>query len=173
VIPIAMMGGVFISATYENVKNYNKYIAVLVILILLYGSWIYAVEKIDTMKAVKSFIPGFFEGCKWVDKNTPEDSILVSVYGHQTAYQCNRVVFYGTDGPEIFLTNNDTAYQHLKLHGADYIFVIEGLISTANLSENYPLSFVQYLESNTTAYELVYDNREQYGQAGVRVYQVI
>ena len=60
----------------------------------------------------------------------------------------------------------------MKLNKINYVFIIEGLISLQEYAENYPLRFVQYIE-NSNKFKLVYDNRNIYGQAGVRIYQVL
>jgi hypothetical protein len=172
-IPISLIGGIFISNVFDWLKKHGTWVGVILIIIFLITTWFYGQQKLNTMEQVKQFIPGFFDGCKWVDKNTPQDSIVFSTYTHHVGYACNRRTAASVpDLPEMFLTYNDTAYEHMKAHGFDYVFIIQGLISQQEFSENYPVKFVQYIESSPH-YKLVYDNTKVYGQAGVKVYQVL
>ena len=61
---------------------------------------------------------------KWVRENTPEDSILLATYMYHTRYQCDRSVAISNDAEEIYLTNNETSYQHIKQNGINYIVIL-------------------------------------------------
>jgi 4-amino-4-deoxy-L-arabinose transferase-like glycosyltransferase len=171
-IGIVMIVGLFSYKLYDYIKNHNKYIGYLIIVIILISLLVYGQEKIDTMKVVKQFSPGFIEGCTWVKENTPTNSIVLATYAHHTKYQCNRPVALANDAEEVFLSNDDTSYQHLTQNGVDYILVLKGLISTQKLKEHYPLEFINYIE-NSNKFENVYDNTDIYGDSGVIIYKVI
>jgi 4-amino-4-deoxy-L-arabinose transferase-like glycosyltransferase len=171
VIPISIIVGLALQRTYEYFKKYNKYIAIGIVIILVIVMVSQAQEKINTMSQVKQFSPGFIEGCDWIKENTPEDAILFATYMHQTKYQCYRRVDIARDKEEILLSNNDTSYEHLKLNGINYLIILEGLITTQKLSENYPVEFVNYVEGSNK-FTLVYDNRPTRGTDGVRIYEI-
>ena len=172
VVPMAIISGIFISNAHEKIKKYNSMIAIFFIIILIASASYYGYEKITIMKQVKQFSPGFFDACDWVKENTPQDSIILTKFASRVAYQCDRKIGYIPHGPTVFLAYNDSSYEHMKLHGIDYVYIIEGLISNQELAEYYPYRFVQYIESSPH-FKLVYDNRNVYGVNGVRIYEVL
>jgi len=172
-IPMTMIGGIFISQIYEKINNFNAIVAAIFIIIFVFSVWVYGQEKLDAMVKVKQFIPGFFDGCDWIDKNTPEDSILFTAYDHRVGYGCNRrTAGNAPDKALMFLVYDDRSYDHMKDHGIDYVFIIEGLISPYELSENYPVKFIEYVDTSDK-FSMIYDNRNIYGKAGIRIYEVL
>jgi MFS family permease len=172
IIGMAAVSGIFLSKVYDHLRAKHLMIAMIIILLILPGVWYFGQEKLNTMQSVKSFSSGFFDACSWVQSNTPEDSLLLSIYAQQTAYACNRRVSTAIpDMAEIMLTNNETSYQHLKLHGYNYIFIMVGLISQTPYKESVPLAFYQYMESSQH-FVRVYDNTATFGNDGVLIYEV-
>jgi len=171
-IGLTGLAGIFLSRTYDWLKNKNVILAMIIIAIVVMGAFYTGQQKLNTMESVKGFSPGFFHACDWVESNTPSDSLLLSIYSQHTAYHCQRRVSTAIpDLNEILLTNDNTAYEHLTLHGYDYIFVMVGLISQEAYSEGYTYTFYEYL-STSDKYELVFDNTETYGQSGVLIFKV-
>ncbi len=142
--------------------------------ILLFSSlfWVFGQAKLDTMSGVKQFVPSFFEGCDWISKNTPQDSLIMSLWGN--AYHCKRDAAWSsmTDSPEIILSNNDTSYEHLKLNGFDYVFIQLFAVQQTPETGSIPAGFVNYM-SGSPHFEKVYDNTDRYGNNGVLVYRVL
>ena len=171
-IGIVILIGLLSHELYDYFKKYNKYFGYMIIIILLFSLWVYGQEKIDTMVVVKQFSPGFIDGCNWVEENTESDSVILSAYAYHTMYQCNRKSSIGKDAEEIYLTNNDISYEHMKSNGIDYILVMNGLISQQKLREFYPADFVNYLNVDKN-FENLYDNTNIYGQNGVTIYKVL
>jgi len=173
VIPIVMIAGIFVEDLFESLKKYSKAISMIFAILLLFSFLFYAQQKLDTMRNIKMFSSGFFEGCNWIKENTPENSIFFSIYAHHTMYYCNRKsISFLPDNAEIQLTNNDTAYEHLKLHGFDYVFIQEFTISNIAYREAISTSFLNYLEMSNKS-EKVYDNTNIYGNSGVRLYKLL
>ncbi|MFW9972924.1 MAG: ArnT family glycosyltransferase [Candidatus Odinarchaeota archaeon] len=173
VIPIAMIAGIFVEDIFKSLKKYGGVISIIFAILLLFSLLFYAQQKLDTMKNIKGFSAGFFEGCKWIKENTPKDSIFFSIYAHHTMYYCNREsISFLPDNAEIQLTNNDTAYEHLKLHGFDYVFIQDFTLSNTPYREAISTSFLNYLESSDK-FEKVYDNTNIYGNSGVRLYKLL
>jgi hypothetical protein len=173
VAPLAIIAGIFIGDLLEWMKKYSKFLGIIVVAAILVSPLLITQQKLDTMKGVKNFSEGFFKGCDWIEKNTPEDSILFSVYAHHTMYFCNRrSIRYLPDSEEIQISNNDTAYEHLKLHGFDYVFVQAFTLSYDAYSEVTTMDFLNYLE-NSDKFEKVLDNTNVYGNSGVILYKVL
>ncbi|MBU4124253.1 MAG: hypothetical protein KKI14_02205, partial [Nanoarchaeota archaeon] len=172
IIGMAALGGIFLSKAYDQIRTKSFMIAIIVILLILPGVWYFGQDKLNTMQNVKAFSTGFFDGCNWVEANTPSDSLLLSIYAQQTAYNCNRRVSTAIpDFAEITMNNNETSYQHLKLHGYDYVFVQVSLISQTPYLESIPIAFYQYMESSSH-FVKVYDNTATFGNDGVLIYEV-
>lgn len=173
VVPIAIIAGLFVADCYSYLKKYHIAIAVMFMVIFFVSVWFYGQEKINTMAQVKQFAPSFFEGCKWIKMSTPKNSTMLSLHAHPTAYNCDRAVQWELpDKGLILLTNNDTSYEHLKLHGIDYVYVQYFSLSAVAYGQTYPLAFVQYMESSDK-FKKVFDNSNVYGRSGVAVYQVL
>lgn len=173
VLALAAIAGIFLEDIFDAVKKYNKVLAIGIIALLLVSPLIVMQQKLETMKGVKSFSEGFFNGCDWIKKNTPTDSIIFSVYAHHTAYFCDRMsVRYLPDSEEIQISNNDTAYEHLKLHGIDYVYIQAFTISDKPYSEVTTLDFLNYLNSSDK-FEKILDNTNVYGNSGVILYKVL
>lgn len=173
---LAIIVGIFANDGFEFLKKlhvkFGVIIGIIFILLILYSLWVYGADKLNTMKQVKSFSAGFFEACNWVQKNTPKDSIIFSTYAQHVAYHCNRNSAVNLpDQGFIQLSNNDSAYEHLKLHGFNYVFVPRFTISIVPYSESISLKMLGYMDSSPH-FKKVYDNSDRY-QDYVLVYQAL
>ena len=171
---VALVAGLFMSDAYKWSVHKNRILAGFLILLFAVSFFAYGYEKLVTMTSVKAFAPGFFVGCDWIKANTPQDSLLFTIYAHHTAYQCDRANLGSgiPDKAEIQLTNNDTAYEHLKLHGFDYVFVQQFTVSQQSYYETITTDFLNYLETSPH-FKKVYDHTATYGNTGVRLYKVL
>ncbi len=173
VAPLALAGGAFVSELFSAAAKKHAALGAILLLIILFFSWPYGSEKLAVMGQVKQFVPGAIDACQWVKQNTPQDSILFATYGSQIRYQCDRKLGVARDAEEVMLGNESVSYEHLKLNGINYVFVINGLITQQKLQENYPLSFVQMME-NSTHFKKVYDNSDKFGpQLSARIFEVL
>ncbi|MDD5416740.1 MAG: glycosyltransferase family 39 protein [Candidatus Aenigmarchaeota archaeon] len=172
VIGMSALGGIFLAKSYDHIKQKNFAIALFLIIIILSGAWVFGQNKLNAMVSVKAFSTGFFDACDWVEKSTPEDSLLLSIYSQQTAYNCNRRVSTAIpDMAEVVLTNNEVSYEHLKMHGYNYVFVQVGLISQVPYEENVPYDFFNFMYTSPH-FEKVFDNTNVYGNGGVIIFKV-
>jgi len=163
----------FLGGVYDFVKRKTKILAILLVVILLVPVLPTAHSKLLTMKNVKSFVPGFFEGCDWIKMNTPEDSLIYTIYAHHTSYACNRKTFSSVPDQEIIqLAADNRSYEHLKLHGADYVYVQYFTVGEQPYRETTPVAFLQYMDSSPN-FEKVFDNTNTYGRAGVILYKIL
>lgn len=173
VIPFAMMTGFFVKNVYEKIKSKSKIFAIIFIAIFLLWTMSMTIGRSSEMYAVKQFSPGFFEACEWVKENTPDDSVLFTIYAHHAMYHCERMSRSGLpDKEEILLTDNYTSYEHLKLHGINYVFIPVFSVSEEKYKENFPIDFVRYLDASAE-FEKVLDNTQTYGANGVIIYKVL
>lgn len=173
---LAIIAGIFAGGGFDFLKRmhsrFGAVMGIIFILFILSSLWVYGADKLNTMKGVKSFSAGFFDACSWVDRNTPKDSFVFSTYAQHVAYHCNRNSTVNLpDQGFIQLSNNDSAYEHLKLHGFDYVFVPRFTISIVPYQESISLKMLGYLDSSDK-FKKVYDNSDRY-QDYVLVYKVL
>lgn len=175
-VSLAILAGIFANDGFDFLKKFRGKIGlvfgIIFIILVLSSLWIYGSDKINTMRSVKAFSPGFFDACSWVDRNTPKDSYVFSTYAQHIAYHCNRNST--TNLPDqgfIQLTNNDSAYEHLKLHGFNYVFVPSFTVSIVPYGESISLKMLSYMETSGK-FQKVYDNSDRY-QDYVLVFKVL
>ncbi len=173
---IAMMVGIFANDGFDFLKKIRgkvgPILGIVFIIFVLSSLWVYGSDKINTMRQVKAFSPGFFDACNWVNRNTPQDSYIFATYAQHVAYHCNRNSTVNLpDQGFIQLTNNDTAYGHLKLHGFDYVFVPSFTVSIVPYGESISLKMLSYMETSGK-FQKVYDNSDRY-QDYVLVFKVL
>lgn len=125
--------------------------------------------KASSLAPIKQFSAGFFKGCDWIRENTPEDSYLLTVWESRAFYACERKTIW-TELPDhnIIVSSGDKrAYDALRAHGIDYVYIQKFSISRERHAESYPVEFVLFLENNKEFFEKVYENED------VIVYKVI
>ncbi|MFZ3077895.1 MAG: glycosyltransferase family 39 protein [Candidatus Aenigmatarchaeota archaeon] len=173
---LAVLVGIFANDGFEFLKKFRgkigMVIGIIFVLFVLYSLSFYGFDKLNTMNGVKGFSAGFFDACGWVDRITPKDSYVFATYAQHVAYHCNRNSTVNLpDQGFIQLTNNDSAYEHLKLHGFNYVFVPRFTVSIVPYGESISLKMLNYLDSSDK-FKKVYDNSDRY-QDYVLVYQVL
>jgi len=154
---IALLTSKYFSEIYEFIKNYNKTLALIVFILVIYLSFYNLKGKLLVMKQVKQFSPMFFEACDWIKNNTDEDALIMTVWGHRAVYNCQRnVSAYLAD----IVLSKDLNYtlSVAEMNGITHIFVQKFSLSDKNLSEKYPIDFVQFLEENSEHFKKVYEN---------------
>jgi len=161
-ISISFITAIYLEVIYKFIEKYYKHLALIVfILVISFGFWNLN-EKLKIMIAVKQFSPSFFEACNWIEKNTPEDSLLFTVWGHRATYNCHRdISFYGSlpDSRDIILSNDlDLVLSRFEAHGITHVFLQKFSIDTKAYREKYPTQFVQFLENNPDHFKKIYEN---------------
>jgi 4-amino-4-deoxy-L-arabinose transferase-like glycosyltransferase len=172
---VAATGGLFFASAGKFLARWNRWLGLALVVILLLVLWPDLQSKLATMQQVKGFAPGFLQGCSWIEANTPATSRIFTIYQHHMSYACDRPGFSPgevPDGAVISLSNNDTALEHLKLHGANYVMIAQFTVSQDALEETVTPAFINYLETSTH-FKKVYDNTAQFGNSGIRLYQVL
>lgn len=172
---MAMIAGIFISETLDKIKTvkHGALLTVVFLLFIVFITYSPFIQKAQISYQIKHFPQSWFDACSWVKTNTLKDALLYGVYGEQIAVTCDRTTAKGNpDNAEIQLTGNDTAYEHLKLHGFDYVFIPINQISSQAYEESYYIKFYQYV-SSSSKFKLVFDDTGTYGQNGVQIYQIL
>ncbi len=160
-VPISILAGLSVEKIYSEVKSLHslgKYIAVVVVIMLILLSINSSNLKAQSLKPIKQFSTSFFQACDWIKQNTEQGSLLVTLWQHRAEYACKRDTLWISDPGigQAILAHDNRTYAIFKAHGADYIFIQKFSISQGNEGESYPLDFVKYL-SETPSYQLVYE----------------
>jgi hypothetical protein len=172
---LALIAGIFFADAYDFLKKYNRLLAGLLVVLLLLFAAPGMLQKLDGMKGAKTFPGGFYDACGWVRANTDSDARLFTPYQHAMSWLCDRRGYAGGEVPDVPLilsSNNDVAYERLKAHGTDYIFIPEFIVSDVAYGGTISRPFISYMDSSSH-FKMVFDNRNIYGNAGVRIYQVL
>jgi hypothetical protein len=166
---IALIGGVWFDETVKFLNKYYKYFGIIVfILVLVYCIWGLRLlgitgygflDRLSVLLQVRQFSPAFFEACKWVRENLPENVRLMTIWSYRAAYNCQRNVI--GNFPDIALSRDlNYTLQVAKANGITHIFIQKFSIDPANkhYSEHYDLEFVQFLEAHPDHFVKVYEN---------------
>ncbi len=155
----AIFTGVYFGRLYEFLQSHQKYIAVIVFLIVIILAYQNLTSKLVVMKQVKQFSPAFFEACEWVRNNLPKDAVLSTVWVHRTAYSCERTVV--GNPPDIFLSKDlELVKKDAKEVGITHLFIQKFSLgfSSEAISELYRVDVVQFFEDNNETFVNVYEN---------------
>lgn len=179
---LALVCGIYLEKIMEILKSYYKYLGIGFLILILIVSYYNFYTKVLAMPQVKQFSPLFFDACKWVKQNIPENATLLSLYSAQTAYNCDRnAVWELQDLPDIVLGNSvNLTVSRLRANGIDWIFVQKFALSSQSNRDSYPTSFIAFLESNPQTFKKVFENGPDYntciqsgGCDGTAIYQVV
>lgn len=142
---------------YKLLQNYNKYLGLIVIGMILFFGYQNITEKLPVMQSVKTFSPSFFEACDWVKGNLPEDVRIMTFWGHRAAYACERTISPGW--ADIRLNDDaEDVVNVAEMHGITHFFIQKFSITQQPSRESYSLGFVALLENNSDKFEKVYEN---------------
>jgi len=163
--PLAIMAGYGSYKIYNFLKKYGKSAGMVFAILFIFILFVFGVfsiyTKAESLRPVKQFSSAFFKGCDWIRRNTPEDSLLLTLWGHRAEYACKRDAIYvgAPGGTEMILSGNDTSYEIMKKHGVDYIYIQKFSIRPGKEKESYPWVFVKYVE-NSEHFEKAYEYPE-------------
>jgi len=161
ILAFGFLSFLFIDEIINTANKHHKHIGVIVILVVLFISFSSAKAKGEVMISVKKFSAGFYEASNWIKANTPQDSILLSLWGHQTAYTTERKTYWVTpkDAGIVLASRNQTGIDTMKKYGLDYIFVQKWSIYQGDYYQGYPDAFVNWIASNP-AFTKEFENAE-------------
>jgi 4-amino-4-deoxy-L-arabinose transferase-like glycosyltransferase len=176
---IALIASKWFEEIYNFIKKYQKNLALIIFVLILYFSYVNFSQKLSVMAQVKQFSSSFFEACDWIKENTPEDIIISTVWSHRASYNCERTII-GHD-PDIYLSRNVTYTKEVaKKLGVTHLFIQKFSLSDKAFSESYKIESVQFFEDNPETFKKVFENGhsleqclQQGGCDGNIVYEII
>lgn len=155
---IALGGGLYLEKMYNFIKKYQKHLALVVFIFVVFFSYQNLTEKLNVMKQVKQFSPTFFEACDWIKKNTPRDALISTIWTHRATYNCQRNVVGALADMRLSKDINYTL-SVVEQHGITHLFIQKFSMSNdPSLSEMYSVDFVQFIENNPDHFEKIYEN---------------
>jgi len=153
----AILTGVYFGRLYEFLQSHQKYIAVIVFLIVIILAYQNLSSKLIVMKQVKQFSPAFFEACEWVRNNLPKDVVLSTVWVHRAAYSCERTVV--GNPPDIFLSKDlELIRKDVNEVGITHLFIQKFSLGNEAISETYKIDTIMFFEENNETFVKVYEN---------------
>ncbi|MCD6478159.1 MAG: glycosyltransferase family 39 protein [Candidatus Aenigmarchaeota archaeon] len=153
-VPFGLMSGIGIERTYKFLKGYGKDAGKVIALLFIFIIVIFGIfsihTKAESLRPVKQFSSAFFKGCDWIRRNTPEDSLMLTLWQHRAEYACKRDTIYVSEpgGKDMVFLGNDTSYKIMKKMGVNYIYIQKFSIRPGKESESYPWIFVKYIRSS-------------------------
>jgi len=153
----AIFAGIYFGRLYELLQSYQKYIALVIFLIVIILAYQNLTPKLDVMKQVKQFSPAFFEACDWVKNNLPNKAVLSTVWVHRAAYSCERTTV--GNPPDVFLSKDvELIKKDAKEVGITHLFIQKFSLSNQALSERYKIDSVLFFEENKEYFVKVFEN---------------
>lgn len=190
---IALVSSVFLVGLYEFFEKNYKYVGVIFIIFVIaycifglrllgirgYGivDKLLGYDQTAGLINIKQFSSSFFEACDWIKANTPKNSTLMTVWVWHTTYNCQRNVIGNLADLEMSQDLN-FSLDVIKKFGITHIFIQDFSLSNKYLSESYNVNFIQFLESNPTCFNKIYEKPslqqclQQGGCDGAVVYEV-
>jgi 4-amino-4-deoxy-L-arabinose transferase-like glycosyltransferase len=158
---IALVSATYFGKLYDFVRKYQKYIGIIIFILIIWFSYGNFKEKLDVMFKVKQFSPLFFEACDWIKANTAKNSTLYTVWSHRAVYNCQRNAVGTSRIPDIALSRDiNYTIKVAKQNEITHIFLQKFSIDAQNrhLAERYDIDFVQFLENRPGYFNKIYEN---------------
>lgn len=160
-IPVSVVAAIYAFRLTSFEKKHFRYAGIIIVLVFAVLVAQPGLAKISVMSSVKQFSPAFVEANQWLKQNTPEDSVVLSLWTAATVYHSERRAMWSVaELGDILLTNtDDKVLPPLKKHGVDYILVAKFSISEQAYQQTYPIQFVNYLQSSNH-FKNVFENTD-------------
>ena len=94
------------------------------------------------MENVKQFSPAYFEACEWIKENTPEDSVIMTIWSNRAVYNCQRNVI-GNMADISLSTDVNYTLNKTKEYGVTHIFLHKFSLSNEPMSEKYTIELLE------------------------------
>jgi len=156
---ISVIAARYFDEVYNFLKRYQRHLALVVFIFVLYFCYINASSKLAVMAQVKQFQPSFFEACDWGKQNMPSDSIMATVWTYRTIYSCQRSAV-GISADMVVSNNVSHILSTANELGITHIFIQKFSIDYQNMhySERYDVDFVKLLEDNSEHFVKIFEN---------------
>jgi hypothetical protein len=166
---IALVGGIWFDKAIKFLNNYYKNFEIIIfIIVLVYCIWGLKflgksgygfLDRLSVLMQVRGFSPTFFEACKWIKENLPENVRLMTIWCYRAVYNCQRNVI--GNHPDVALSRDvNYTLNVTKQLGITHLFIQKFSIDYKNqhLSERYDWDFVKFLESHPEHFKKIYEN---------------
>ncbi len=178
---VCLIAAKWFEEVYNFIKQYQKYLALVVFIFIIVMSYQNMKDKLDVMVRVKQFSPTFFEACNWIKENTPKDAVISTFWSSRAAYNCQR---RSPGCPADLQLSKNVSYMLsvAKQFEITHIFIQKFSIDSQNkhFSENFDLDFVNFLEDYPDNFKKVYENGpslqqclQQGGCDGNIIYEIV
>ncbi len=154
---IAVIVGRYFTEVYKFIRKYQKQLALMVFVFVIVISFLNLKQKTDTMMDVKQFSPMYFKACDWIKENTPQDSVIMTIWSNRAVYNCQRNVV-GNVVDISLSTDVNYTLNKTKEYGVTHIFLHKFSLSNEPMSEKYTVEFARFLESNPEHFVNVFEN---------------
>jgi len=148
------------------------------VLVTLFGIETLSI-KANSMWQIKQFSSLFFDACNWIKQNTPEDSLIMTIWAHRAVYNCQRNAV-GNMADISISQDVDHILSTAKENGITYLFIQKFSLSNTAYAETYTVDFVKLLEAHPEHFKVVYENGvsleqciQQGGCDGNIVYEIV
>ena len=176
---IALVAAIWLGEVYDFVKKYQKYLALVVFIFVFVFSYQNLNSKLAVMGQVKQFSPLFFEACDWIKVNTPQNSLIMTIWAHRAVYNCQRNAA-GDIADIAMSTDVNYTLSVAKELGITHLFIQKFSIGNSPMEEQYSIEFVQFLENNPDHFKVIFENGlslqqcvQQSGCDGNILYQIV
>ncbi|MBD3155538.1 MAG: phospholipid carrier-dependent glycosyltransferase [Candidatus Aenigmarchaeota archaeon] len=154
---IAVVVARYFTKIYEFFKKYQKQIALVVFGFIIVMSFLNLKRKTDGMMQIKQFSPLYFKACDWIKENTPQDSLIMTIWSNRAVYNCQRNVV-GNVADISLSTDVNYTLNKTEEYGVTHIFLHKFSLSNKPMGEKYTVEFAQFLENNPEHFVNVFEN---------------
>ena len=160
---IVLIAGYFL----WRLKEFNKYMLPLIVIVLLLSMSIGIGYAIDTSN-MQRYSNLYLESLNWVKQNTEQNAVVFTTYIGSLYYYGERDSLWIIDEFPDLMTTRDSGYikSVLKENDVSYILIWKNLIAEsyivpkANLLGVYTYTFVDTIASDIDNFEMVFNNGE-------------
>jgi hypothetical protein len=165
-----IIGGVYLGAVFNEAKVSKKFkwlVLVIIVIIIVFSIWTSFNTAISTHDSVR-YSSAFMEAVKWIDKNTPKDSVIFTALGGPLVYY-GRLTFWNKmeEFPDVMTTQNATFIKDTLLkYNVTHILVYSGIVANnyivpgSNFLGLFTYNFVNVANKNQNIFIPVFSNQE-------------
>lgn len=154
---IAVVAARYFAKVYGFFKKYQKQLALIVFGFIIVISFLNMKRKTDNMMQIKQFSPLYFKACDWIKENTPQDSVVMTIWSNRAVYNCQRNVV-GNVADISLSTDVNYTLNKTEEYGVTHIFLHKFSLSNKPMGEKYTVEFAQFLENNPEHFVNVFEN---------------
>ena len=167
----SIIGGIYLGTAFDKAKASSIFkwlVLIIIFFILIFSVQTSFNSAIGTHDSVR-YSPAYVESIRWLEKNTPEDSIIFTPLGGAVEYYGDRISFWAKmeEFPEIMSTDDATFIKDvLEKYNITHVLVWRGVVADSyivpesNFIGLFTYSFVNAVSSNSTIFDPVFSNQD-------------